>query len=79
MTLEWTSYSRAVCPGGLVALVQGVRGNTVHGGTGSTPMLFLAVYFLLISDLCLKFVDIPVTPPLLGHMTGNVTRGHYPL
>ena len=42
MTLEWMSYSRVACPGGLVVLVQGVWGDTLHGGgrgTGSTPTM----------------------------------------
>ena len=34
VTREWTFYSRVTCLGGLIALVQGVRGesDTVHGG-----------------------------------------------
>ena len=44
VTLEWAFYSRVAwcpsrvaCPGGHVALVQSVQGNTILGATGSTP------------------------------------------
>ena len=41
VTLERTFYSRAACPGGHMALVRSVWGDTVHGGTGSTPTTVL--------------------------------------
>jgi hypothetical protein len=46
VTLERTFYSRATRPGGQLALVQSVRGDIVHGGTGSTPTTSLC-YFII--------------------------------
>ena len=43
VTLERMCYSRAACPGGPVALVPSVWGDTMHGGTGNTLITVIII------------------------------------
>ena len=78
MTLEWTSYSRVACPGGLMALVQGVQ------GTGSTlTMPFFAVWSVCLPHLSAlsvtyhgQSIEISSNSPLMVAIALAISRGH---